>query len=209
MGSDPLHIDIIAFDARLFQSTLPGWGATLLLSPNKACHVISIHAPRMGSDCRSRSARCIASRISIHAPRMGSDPPGGTSCPRNRNFNPRSPDGERLGGGAHVVQRLAISIHAPRMGSDRNTWARIISANDFNPRSPDGERRYDAMYHPTQWNFNPRSPDGERHCAGRSAASMRISIHAPRMGSDFNAASVVSAAFLFQSTLPGWGATAP
>ena len=207
MGSDPLHIDIIAFDARLFQSTLPGWGATLLLSPNKACHVISIHAPRMGSDCRSRSARCIASRISIHAPRMGSDPPGGTSCPRNRNFNPRSPDGERLGGGAHVVQRLAISIHAPRMGSDRNTWARIISANDFNPRSPDGERRYDAMYHPTQWNFNPRSPDGERlmlfthppmnavfqsTLPGWGATSRKLPVYAP---------------FLFQSTLPGWGAT--
>ena len=34
------------------------------------------------------------------------------------NFNPRSPDGERLVGqrGPHPLQ--SISIHAPRMGSD-------------------------------------------------------------------------------------------
>ena len=35
------------------------------------------------------------------------------------DFNPRSPDGERLGDGAAMAYRADISIHAPRMGSDR------------------------------------------------------------------------------------------
>ena len=36
-----------------------------------------------------------------------------------RDFNPRSPDGERLQRGFRGFRRLFISIHAPRMGSDR------------------------------------------------------------------------------------------
>ena len=38
--------------------------------------------------------------------------------------------------------------------------------------------------------------------------ALNISIHAPRMGSDRNWSSVYPAIKLFQSTLPGWGATA-
>ena len=59
--------------------------------------------------------------------------------------------------------------------------------DDFNPRSPDGERRVYAMATPGEYT---------------------ISIHAPRMGSD--STSLVTCAFccIFQSTLPGWGATA-
>ena len=105
-----------------FQSTLPGWGATNFSA--------------------SRSPRNL---ISIHAPRMGSDPPPMRRMPPRRHFNPRSPDGERLkfndkyfdelifqstlpGWGATAVcvrQRRScfISIHAPRMGSDREITA--------------------------------------------------------------------------------------
>ena len=56
------------------------------------------------------------------------------------NFNPRSPDGERLGDGAAMAYRADISIHAPRMGSDRPASPDWIHPQDFNPRSPDGER---------------------------------------------------------------------
>ena len=34
----------------LFQSTLPAWGATIMISGKFQCAKISIHAPRMGSD---------------------------------------------------------------------------------------------------------------------------------------------------------------
>ena len=60
---------------------------------------ISIHAPRMGSDLRSRPTPA-GSCISIHAPRMGSDA---------ILINPASAS--------------RISIHAPRMGSDSTVKA--------------------------------------------------------------------------------------
>ena len=57
--------------------------------------------------------------ISIHAPRMGSDYRRQKHKILLLYFNPRSPDGERLGDGAAMAYRADISIHAPRMGSDR------------------------------------------------------------------------------------------
>ena len=79
----------------LFQSTLPGWGATFQCLRSRQSFAISIHAPRMGSDpptgCDSRYTQT----ISIHAPRMGSDLRRVLSC-----------------------RFCGISIHAPRMGSD-------------------------------------------------------------------------------------------
>ena len=102
-----------------FQSTLPGWGATTHRTQSAHFEIISIHAPRMGSD-RHTSTRGRWRDISIHAPRMGSDTSRSAGNCGGRNFNPRSPDGERR---QHPdqrhPQRSQISIHAPRMGSDR------------------------------------------------------------------------------------------
>ena len=103
-----------------------------------------------------------------------------------KNFNPRSPCGERRllsstdvirplfqstlpvwGATGAVLQHeflLPISIHAPRVGSDSNA------------------------------------------AAGRSAVFL-ISIHAPRVGSDLLLTCASVKACLFQSTLPVWGAT--
>ena len=57
-----------------FQSTLPARGATEANAKYNAYEVISIHAPRTGSDYSPHAVRCA--------------PP---------HFNPRSPHGERLG----------------------------------------------------------------------------------------------------------------
>ena len=59
----------------MFQSTLPVWGATTFSDPGSDIYLVSIHAPRVGSD-RSR-------RQPSHLP---------------QGFNPRSPCGERLDG---------------------------------------------------------------------------------------------------------------
>ncbi len=57
-------------------------------------------------------------------------------------------------------------------------------------------------------NFNPRSPHGERHSLRPpDKSTQRISIHAPRMGSDFFCLISYSSIYSFQSTLPAWGAT--
>ena len=56
--------------------------------------------------------------------------------------------------------------------------------------------------------FNPRSPWGERHSADHNAVfTFRISIHAPRGGSDKDGFCLYFVLLLFQSTLPVGGAT--
>ena len=74
--------------------------------------VISIHAPREGSD---KAALYDGGEpwISIHAPREGSD------IPDLRGRRERR-----------------ISIHAPREGSDVELAAEVQVNIDFNPRSP-------------------------------------------------------------------------
>ena len=101
-----------------FQSTLPVWGATLGPVLRGDCDIISIHAPRVGSDQTTyrniiedelfqstlpvwgATAQGFATRsdisISIHAPRVGSDTARSRKVWRTINFNPRSPCGERL-----------------------------------------------------------------------------------------------------------------
>ena len=125
-----------------FQSTLPGWGATIRGLQHFIPLEISIHAPRMGSDAAVGSVCPGFLGISIHAPRMGSD--GRTRRPHPRN--------------------QLISIHAPRMGSDNASIKDVTSEYNFNPRSPDGERLSSFRRHGRTIYFNPRSPDGERLC---------------------------------------------
>ena len=102
--------------------------------------------------------------ISIHAPREGSDCTDARDSPTRAYFYPRSPRGERhlrkdeldltqsisihapregsdLTLRLVVENRLAcISIHAPREGSDRSRPRTDCRACDFYPRSPRGER---------------------------------------------------------------------
>ena len=61
-----------ARSARIFQSTLPARGATFVETPEE-----------------------IGASISIHAPRTGSDPVGVRCARALKDFNPRSPHGER------------------------------------------------------------------------------------------------------------------
>ena len=147
-----------------FQSTLPGWGATGLRRRWGRPDQISIHAPRMGSD--EAGARMAAACMEFQSTlpgwgatwqcRYGPAPhsifqstlPGwGATCRqcdirrRSSDFNPRSPDGERLICDIIKGSVSRISIHAPRMGSDASDDNRSCPMADFNPRSPDGERR--------------------------------------------------------------------
>ena len=114
----------------------------------------------------------LAKVISIHAPRVGSDPPGmGTLETVHGHFNPRSPCGERQDGTPKLPKRRAfqstlpvwgatasgsaspgaadISIHAPRVGSDRGQIEQPGRGHYFNPRSPCGERP--SAFMPIAW----------------------------------------------------------
>ena len=113
-----------------FQSTLPVRGATSFsraafagscyFNPRSPC------GDRRGAGRRIRGNRL----ISIHAPRAGSDdePRAGRGVPRD--FNPRSPCGERREFGQYATAASQqISIHAPRAGSD-------YAAGDYRYNAP-------------------------------------------------------------------------
>ena len=127
----------------LFQSTLPVWGATSRQMHRTQHCLISIHAPRVGSDPDRQERDRAQRRISIHAPRVGSDTLPPRSYARWGYFNPRSPCGERL-------------FHS----------SCIFVPSYFNPRSPCGERPVIPGIMNELYNFNPRSPCGERLAQG-------------------------------------------
>ena len=82
--------------------------------------------------------------------------------------------------------KIRISIHAPREGSDLVSVSAMPITVNFYPRSPRGERHPQAGRRGRVYrNFYPRSPRGERHRPEKGdRPAGRISIHAPREGSD-------------------------
>ena len=169
----------------LFQSTLPVWGATYPMCRKPAVEYISIHAPRVGSDrnvpANPRHGQHFNPRSPCGERRSKTDKYADTP----QDFNPRSPCGERLLRRFYNFRHKSISIHAPRVGSDWRGIARWAGDNHFNPRSPCGERPMGGNAAHAGRHFNPRSPCGERHqCDGIRLDGQRISIHAPRVGSD-------------------------
>mgnify|MGYP003247457414 CR=1 FL=1 len=94
------------------------------------------------------------------------------------------------------------------MGSDN--WA--VTGREqrcyFNPRSPHGERPMTLYRLRIEAAFQSTLPAwGATYSYLKGAYTMTISIHAPRMGSDFKSCAYVARYVTFQSTLPAWGAT--
>ena len=108
--------------AQEFLSTLPARGATLFDVRGVGEDVISIHAPREGSDEEHKADILAGKGISIHAPREGSDDreyDADTlywiiSIHAPREGSDRVP--------LCLAHSLEISIHAPREGSDTSLW---------------------------------------------------------------------------------------
>ena len=145
----------------LFQSTLPVGGATELAADWFERFIVSIHAPRGGSDVRcilgSRGSRRFnprspwGERLAAARPRdapvefQSTLPVGGATQLRRRwlwletSFNPRSPWGERHG--KHPAARpqgSGVSIHAPRGGSDDYDGKEIVGLSQFQSTLPVG-----------------------------------------------------------------------
>mgnify|MGYP003370951916 CR=1 FL=1 len=193
--------------AKKFQSTLPARGATAQpkyiprsrrdfnpRSPhgerrhgeqkNMRHRMISIHAPRTGSDGNADEMTA-ASRISIHAPRTGSDRHRLELLRPHGDFNPRSPHGERPAGSIQHILHRTISIHAPRTGSDSLLQQNGRTGRHFNPRSPHGERHVGFNLQVTQIRFQSTLPArGATRGWFTEENFTYISIHAPRTGSD-------------------------
>ena len=145
--------------------------------------LISIHAPRTGSDDIT-GERLVSEEFQSTLPARGAT---GTTAPTATYGQFQSTLPAR--GATHPLRhhhiavlfqstlpargatmmhprrsaKVKISIHAPRTGSDRAAVADKSGAEHFNPRSPHGERPFALIHvHTSKTHFNPRSPHGER-----------------------------------------------
>ena len=171
---------------RRFQSTLPARGAT------KPCQRVILCKKIFQSTLPARGATICLQPLANRLP----------------YFNPRSPHGERLR--LYALQSFpgCISIHAPRTGSDvgnalyNRRYALFQSTLpargatfgrgdigqpeiDFNPRSPHGERLQYYQRYLFQKLFQSTLPArGATTRRDNRVVAEKISIHAPRTGSD-------------------------
>ena len=168
-----------------FQSTLPARGATTAQHPDSPArghfNPRSPHGERRGqprepkgsksfqSTLPARGATAMAWAIQRVNAFQSTLPARGATLWRTslllraRNFNPRSPHGERLVLVVVMVFSSSFQSTLPVRGATLPARSSQSFSRDFNPRSPHGERR--------------------RHCRPRRPACP-ISIHAPRTGSD-------------------------
>ena len=109
----------------LFLSTLPARGATADFPCSRLKHHISIHAPREGSDGLGTLGKPHGP-ISIHAPREGSDVLEFHQSVCIRNFYPRSPRGERRNQFFNRVPVLQFLSTLPARGA--TSWRRTAAA---------------------------------------------------------------------------------
>ena len=193
-----------------FLSTLPARGATWIAASLDHTLIISIHAPREGSDRTHQTRRDHNHTISIHAPREGSD--HGVHQPGH------------VGGG--------ISIHAPREGSDSclpmlsQLNAKFLSTLPARGATPlarscvifaiiflstlpaRGATKVPLLCLP-RMNISIHAPrEGSDDSRPYRQIPYSISIHAPREGSDRRKIMSVWPPRSFLSTLPARGATA-
>ena len=163
----------------------PRTGSDLAISSFGGANLISIHAPRTGSDSITVTI-AVEIHISIHAPRTGSDLQAAGRTRRFRNFNPRSPHGERPTSKSNTPQTCVHfnprSPHGERPAATANTAARSRFQSTLPAR---GATWCSSKLCTAEKNFNPRSPHGERPSGWATTRRERsISIHAPRTGSD-------------------------
>ena len=169
--------------------------------------MISIHAPRTGSDKADKPIQMVVPRFQSTLPARGATHAMFLPHTGRHYFNPRSPHGERRPPPKKERRTKTIfQSTLPARGATCCPKSKNLESPDFNPRSPHGERR--KLLPNTAYNghFNPRSPHGERRfhndkarrlwqfqCTlpARGATAMKlpnssadwISIHAPRTGS--------------------------
>ena len=145
-----------------FQPTLPARGATRMLDNQIARTFISTHAPRTGSDDGRRRTSAAA-----------------------KDFNPRSPHGERRHTRTQTASPKTISTHAPRTGSDGIKHGKRFGQRAFQPTLPARGATPPIRGFVKALAFQPTLP--ARGATRRQQLiyhRLCISTHAPRTGSD-------------------------
>ena len=192
----------------IFQPTLPARGAT------QNVHALGV----------------LLAHISTHAPRTGSDTLPRVIRQRGRNFNPRSPHGERHSKenvlswygtfqptlparGATMLNSQQhgfhhISTHAPRTGSDDNPPDDDLPAEVISTHAPRTGSDARQKLLPDLVGISTHAPrTGSDPTASWFPFYDIISTHAPRTGSDLKRFQIKPGSRQFQPTLPARGAT--
>ena len=143
----------------------------VLLCRSWAAHTISIHAPREGSDTSHSTPKLSQLRISIHAPREGSDIARGTSCGQNCKISIHAPREGSDGLFFVIIILFYISIHAPREGSDDERKLKFLMSGISIHAPREGSDACLPGKGKGRNYFYPRSPRGERR---PSTVSFRV-----------------------------------
>ena len=205
VGSDS-NFSSLSVIALLFQSTLPAWGATASSKVIGAFQAFQSTLPAWGATpLRARSARARLFQSTL--PAWGATLPAGFCAKCTRYFNPRSPRGERPSCPPDTASSDNFNPRSPRGERLYATPTRATDGSYFNPRSPRGERHWIRSGRGSGQGFQSTLPAwgataiiqnwplvrefqstlpawGATGSGGASGASSRISIHAPRVGSD-------------------------
>ena len=165
--------------------------------------LISIHAPRAGSDQMSIITSKWCWRFQSTLPVRGATI-SLLRVPRLlSNFNPRSPCGERRCNGKGTALWASISIHAPRAGSDDVPGVVKGVPRGFQSTLPVRGATVPGVVKGVPRGFQSTLPCGERPHWGRLAMlQQEISIHAPRAGSDLLTSSALQARSNFNPRSP-------
>ena len=132
--------------------------------------------------------------ISIHAPRTGSDTRRRHTSTQQSDFNPRSPHGERPAACNPPAGLSPISIHAPRTGSDLQASRSGVPKSAISIHAPrtGSDSGIVMPQGRTRGGFQSTLPARGATTDGDAQAPPRkLSIHAPRTGSDCTLADVV------------------
>ena len=173
----------------IFQSTLPARGATVFTAQAAFQHLISIHAPREGSDVHTPATSNFVGYFNPRSPRgerleridgvqlpvqfQSTLPARGATTTGTGGLGPRRFQSTLPARGAtyriqHQDARIKISIHAPREGSDGGWIAQKTQGNRISIHAPrEGSDWWIDNRDSLLTDFNPRSPRGERlksHC---------------------------------------------
>ena len=144
--------------------------------------------------------------VSIHAPREGSDFGKNTVDLRPTSFNPRSPRRERPSQAPLASTSNYVSIHAPREGSDFCSCALTGQWRCFNPRSPRRERPRSPATS-TSGRVSIHAPrEGSDHASISSYNLPTFQSTLPAKGAT-SGLRTEPCSTQFQSTLPAKGAT--
>ena len=123
-------------------------------------------------------------RISIHAPRTGSDERCAIFLQKSRNFNPRSPHGERRRSSRKAFSLKKFQSTLPARGATPLQPVKSTKSR-FQSTLPARGATNEEMQRVRQKAFQSTLPArGATGAAGCESRHRKISIHAPRTGSD-------------------------